>query len=166
MRRATISRWLLPLALGICLFAAAPADPHQLIVPFFRDDGGNMVDSVPQLGGVAGFVTVRNTEGNPVTMYLVYSQQDPNGDVVMQQAVPFTLASYAVVNFRPVKDDPVEGGSRSVPNVLPGLGGAGSLAIVWIGGPETVSSLIGRYQQVSSGSDMCHVLLPDSLPDA
>ena len=166
MWRATLSRFSLLFTLCLCLFPSTPADPHQLIVPFFRDDGGNMVDSVPLLGGVAGFVAVRNTEGDPVTMYLVYSQQDPSGDVVMQQAVPFTLAAYAVVNFRPVKDDPVEGGSRAVPNVLPGLGDAGSLTIIWIGGPEMASALVGRYQQITSGSDMCHVLLPEMIPDA
>ena len=165
MRPATVSRFGVLFVLALCLFPAAPADPHQLIVPFFRDDGGPMIDSVPALGGVAGFVTVRNTEGHTVTMYLVYSQQDPLGNVLMQQAVPFTLAAYQVVNFRPVKDDPVESDGRAVPNVLPGLGGQGSLTIIWIGGPETVSSLVGRYQEVSAGNDMCHVLLPEMLPN-
>ncbi len=160
MRRATSSRLVLVITLGLCFIAAVPATPHQLSVPFFRDDGGNMVNSVPTLGGVAGFVAVKNTLGDPVTMYLVYTQSDPSGGVVMQQAVSFTLAAYAVVNFRPAKDDPVEGDSRAVPNVLPGLGGSGSLTIIWIGGPEMVSALVGRYHQVSSGSDMCHVLLP------
>ena len=83
----------------------------------------------------------------------------------MQQAVPYTLAAYGVVNFRPAKDDPVEADSRAVPNVLPGLGSSGSLQIIWIGGAETASAIVGRYQQVSSGSDMCHVLLPEILPD-
>ena len=100
-------------ALGVCLCASGLAVPHQLSVPFFRDDGGHMVDSVPSLGGIAGFVTVRNTHGDPVTMFLVYSQSDPTGSVVIQQAVSFSLAAYSVVHFRPVQDDPVEGGSRA-----------------------------------------------------
>ncbi len=144
--------------LALCLVPALPAVPHQLIVPFFKDDGGNIVDSVPPLGGVAGFVVVRNTRGESVTMYLVYTQADPSGAVVMQQAVPFTLAAYGVVNFRPTKNDPIEGDSRVVPNMLPGLGSEGSLTIIWVGGPEMVSALVGRYQQLSSGSDMDHVL--------
>jgi hypothetical protein len=147
------------LAFALAVIAPAPADPHQLVVPLFRDDGGNLVNSVPDLGGVAGFVTVRNLRDETIVMYLVYSQMDPAGEAVVQQAVSFRLGAFRVVNFRPVQDDPVENVGRGVPNMLPGLGAEGSLQIIWIGGPEMVQALIGRYQQLSAANEFAHVLL-------
>lgn len=150
----------------IALAVSLPAVPHVLQVPFFRDDGGAMTPEGPTGGiGAAAFITARNTSGDPITLYLVYQQPDPSGGVVMQQAVPYTLAAYGVVNFRPAKDDPVEADSRAVPNVLAGLGSSGSLQIIWIGGPEAASAIVGRYHEVSNGRDMGHVLLPEMLPN-
>jgi len=153
------TRPLVAIAFAISLSAPRAAVPHQLQVPFFQDDGGQMSNHLPTLGGAAAFIAVFNTRGEEITMYLVYSQEEPSGSVIMQQAVSYKLAAYEAVIFRPVKDDPVEGRGRAVPNVLPGLGANGSLQIIWIGGPEMASAISGRFRQISLSGDMGHVLL-------
>lgn len=145
-------------ALAVALLPTS-AVPHTLHVPFFSDGGGNMVNDIPQGGGVAASIGIRNTVGQDMTMYLVYWQADPAGQPVMQQAVSFTLAAFQAVAFRPVADDPNEGAGRAIPNMLPGLGSEGGVDIIWIGGPELASAVIGRYQQITAGSDFAHVLL-------
>ncbi len=151
------------LALTLALSATSPAGSHMLTVPLFRDDGGLIANMAPGVGGIAGVVTVRNLRDEPIVMYLVYSQSDSTGDTTIQQAVGFTLGAYRVVGFRPVADDPVEDTGRGVPNMLPGLGGRGSLEIRWVGGAEMAGALIGRYQQISAANEFAHVLLPDTL---
>lgn len=137
---------------------ATPATPHVLRVPFFSDGGGNLENGIPQGGGVVASIGVRNTLGQEITMYLVYWQADPANEPVMQQAVSFELAAFEAVAFRPAKDDPNEGAGRAVPNMLSGLGSEGGVDIIWIGGPEMVSAIIGRYQQITSGSDFAYLL--------
>lgn len=159
MKRLMMSKTLVVLVLAAAVIAPMPADSHMLTVPLFQDDGGVIVGGAPPNLGVAGFVVVRNLRDEPITMYLVYSQMDPAGDVEVQQAVSFTLGAFRVVSFRPVGDDPVENVGRAVPNMLPGLGGKGSLEIIWIGGPEMAKGLIGRYQQFNSLNEFAHVLL-------
>jgi hypothetical protein len=140
------------------LLASTSAVPHVIRVPFFTDSGGNLENGIPEDGGVVASIAVRNTLGQEITMYLVYWQADPANEPVMQQAVSFELAAFEAVAFRPVKDDPNEGAGRSVPNMLPGLGNEGGVDIIWIGGPEMTSAIIGRYQQITSGSDFAYLL--------
>ncbi len=138
--------------------ASTPAVPHVIHVPFFSDGGGNLVGGIPQNGGVVASIAVRNTVGQELNMYLVYWQADPSNNPIMQQAVPFTLAAFEAVAFRPVKDDPAEGSGRAIPNMLPGLGSEGGVDIIWVGGPELASAVIGRYQQITSGTDFAYLL--------
>lgn len=142
----------------VALLPAGTAAPHSLTVPFFRDDGGTMADSGPH-DGAAALITVTNTRNTPVTMYLVYAQNDVDGGTLLQQAVPYTLTPKQVVRWRPVKDDPAEGSSRAVPNVLAGLGNFGSVVVYWTGGDETTGALVGQYREFSSRSTSMHVLL-------
>jgi len=152
-------RTLITILIGTTVaLASTSAVPHVLRVPFFTDSGGDLVDGVPVGGGVVASIAVRNTLGQDINMYLVYWQADPAGAPVMQQAVSFELAALGAVAFRPVADDPAEGAGEGVPNMLPGLGTEGGVDIIWIGGPEMASAIIGRYQQITSGSDFAYLL--------
>lgn len=152
-------RTLITIFIGTTVaLASTPAVPHVLRVPFFSDSGGDLENGIPEGGGVVASIGIRNTLGQNMTMYLVYWQADPAGEPVMQQAVSFSLAAFGAVAFRPVQDDPSEGAGQSVPNMLPGLGDEGGVDIIWIGGPELASAVIGRYQQITSGSDFAYLL--------
>lgn len=146
------------MATAVALALAGAASPHSLTVPFFKDNGGDVQNASPGTGSAA-FITVRNTRDEPVTMFLVYAQSDPQGNVVLQPAVAYTVEANTVLNFRPVQDDPVEGIGQGVPNMMPGLGDFGSLSIYWVGGAEMKNALIGKYREFTSSRDMMYVLI-------
>jgi hypothetical protein len=154
----TFRAYLSVLTAAVVVFVSTPAVPHVMHVPFFSDSAPNSPSGTPSGPGAIASIAVRNTLGQEVTMFLVYWQQDPAGEPVMQQAVSFELAAFSTVAFRPAADDPNEGAGRSVPNMLAGLGTDGGVDIIWIGGPEMASTLLGRYQQITSGSDFGYLL--------
>lgn len=116
-----------------------------------------MANSGPVNGG-AGLITVTNTRTEPITMYLVYGQNDHDNGVAIQQAVPYTLGPKRTVSWRPVQSDPAEAEGRSVPDMLPGLGNFGSVVIYWVGGDEMSGALVGQYREFTSSRAMMHVL--------
>jgi hypothetical protein len=154
--RARTRAFLAAAAIAV-VFVGDSAAPHSLTVPFFRDEGSTMGSNGPQTGA-AGVITVTNTRNQPITMHLVYALNDVTGDAQVQQARSYDLDPRESVSWRPSQDDPAEGSGRFVPNVLPGSGNFGSVAIYWIGGPEMTGALVGRYLEFSSSRSMMHVL--------
>jgi hypothetical protein len=160
MMRRTKTRAISGVLALAAFLAGDIAAPHSMTVPFFRDDGDAIGTTGPQTGG-AGVITVTNTRNQPVTMYLVYTQNDVTGQANYQQQVPHVIGAKRTVQWRPVKTDPAEGDGQSVPDTLQGSGNFGSVTIYWIGGDEMNGALIGRYQEFSRGDTMMHVLLED-----
>ncbi len=142
---------------GVLVTLSSVALAHSLSVPFFRDDAPPLGGMTPSTGS-AGIISVYNTRDEVVTMHVVYSQRDSDGDSVVQQSSPFELQPHQGVSWRPIQDDPAENLGRGVPNVILGLGAEGSAELIWLsadGGPGT---LVGRYAELSSSGAFAHVL--------
>lgn len=140
------------------LILAAGAWAHSLTVPHFRDDGDLIVNGSTG-AGTAAFISIKNTTDQPLTVYIVYDIPDNDGQVIPQAAAPFGLKPRQQVSWRPIRDDPIEGAGRSVPNALNGSAPEGSVQIIWIGGAENADAVVGRFMEMSSHGDMAHVLL-------
>lgn len=138
----------------VCEVAAG----HSLTVPFFRDTGSAVQQGGGPATGSAGFIGLQNTTNNPVTIFVVYIQEDLTGKPITQQAVSFLLNARRAVSWRPAQDDPAENEGRPVPNTVAGFDDTGSVLIIWRkseGGPD---ALKGRYVEFTSSSSFAHVL--------
>ena len=150
MRKSLALAWIL-----VTLSSVAWA--HSLSVPFFRDNAPPLGGTTPTTGS-AGIISVYNTSDEVVTMHVVYSQKDGDGDPVIQQSSPFELQPHQGVSWRPIQDDPAENLGRGIQNVILGLSDEGSAELIWLsadGGPGT---LVGRYAELSSSGAFAHVL--------
>lgn len=130
---------------------------HSLTVPGFRDDG-DVISNGATGSGNAAFIALKNTTDQALTIYIVYTQPDNQGQMVPQAAIPFTMQAKQQINWRPATDDPIEGAGRAIPNTLSGSEPEGSIEIIWIGGPAMKDAIIGRYVELSPRGDMAHVL--------
>lgn len=143
----------------IITFVAGSAFGHTLRVPFFSDFGGRMVNGKPE-SGTAGFVGVKNTTPNTITMHLVYIQKDSSGTPLVQRAVSFDLDGGIALDWRPTADDPAENSGRPIPNTVSGFDGTGSILIIWRNAEGGADALKGRYLEFNSSNAFSYVLRP------
>ena len=146
--------------LGIFAIASNAAFAHTLHVPFFTDDGGALDETGP-LGGSAAFISIKNNTNGPITMYVVYQQPDLNGDVVVQEAEPFTLGSREGISWRPVKEFSEEGAGINVPDIILGFSDSGAAEIIWLQADGDSTALQGRYTEYTRRTAFAHVLLSE-----
>lgn len=142
---------------GILVTLSSVALAHSLSVPFFRDDAPPLANTTPTSGS-AGIISVLNTTDNVVTMHVVYSQRNNNGDIISQQSSPFDLQPHQGISWRPIQDDPIENVGRGVQNVILDLGGEGSADLIWLSAEGGAGTLVGRYTELSSVGAFAHVL--------
>jgi hypothetical protein len=97
----------------------------QLAVPFFLDNGGNLVGSMPP-SGVASFVGVKNMSAKSITLTITYTSDTGVDFTPVNNTI--VLGPNQAVSWRPGADDPAEGGGQAVPNKSGGFP-AGSVLI-------------------------------------
>jgi hypothetical protein len=97
----------------------------QLAVPFFLDNGGNLVGSMPP-SGVASFVGVKNMSAKSITLTITYTSDTGQDFTPVSNTI--VLGPNQALSWRPGADDPAEGGGQAVPNKSGGFP-AGSVLI-------------------------------------
>ncbi len=144
----------------VLVLGAGVAMAVSLNVPFFLDNGGNLVGSTPDTGS-AGFIGIKNTTGAAIVVRVDYASVVAGAIVIEDNtANTFELAANASISFRPVATDGAEGAGSIVTNMQSG-NVAGSASIIWTTGTNT--DIQGRYVSVDQNGDTYAYLLPPGV---